>query len=132
MAERIALALINGIVSEIPSGDTIRGAGLSSLGDKFKYHLASLAADDKVTAINYLDFGTRTQRISSVQLTSVQKPDCNVIATISYLDLGTIKQRIDKVDVSGSVFGTDILRKVFNYELVATRYKLLGFEFQII
>jgi hypothetical protein len=29
MAERVALALIGGVVSEIPAGDTIRGAGSS-------------------------------------------------------------------------------------------------------
>lgn len=105
---------------------------ISELGPKAQQIIESMAALDKITAINYLDFGTRTQRVSSVQLSSVERPECNAIATASYLDLGTMKQRIDKVDLLSSVFGTDILRKVFNYELVGNRYKLTGFEYQII
>lgn len=35
MAERIALALINGKISEIPSSDTIRGSGGA---ENFSYH----------------------------------------------------------------------------------------------
>lgn len=131
MAERIALALINGKVSEVPSGDTIRGAGLSSYGDKFQYHLASLAAYDKVSSITHLDAGLRTQRISTITMSSTLFPDSDIVKTVYYIDVGSMNQRIDKIEYVGSVFSPDSLRKTFVYSSSGIRYKLDGYNYEL-
>lgn len=41
MAERVALALIDGKISEVPSGDTLRG---TSGSNNFSYHLVEVSA----------------------------------------------------------------------------------------
>lgn len=104
---------------------------LLAYGDKFQFHLASLAAYDKVSNITYLDAGLRTQRINTVTLSSVLYPDADIVKTVFYLDVGSINQRIDKIEYVGSVFSPDNLRKVFNYSLSGIRYKLDSCEYEL-
>lgn len=108
-----------------PPGD------FADYGVKFNYHVASLAAYDKIVAITYHDAGLRTQRINQVTLSSVLYPDADVVKTIYYLDVGSIDQRIDKIEYTGDIFLPDSLRKVFNYSTSGIGYKLDGYEYEL-
>ena len=98
---------------------------------KIDYHLAALAAHDRIAAVNYLDSGLRTQRISDITYTSVLFPDSDIVATIDYLDVGTMNQRIDKIEFVGPVFLSDSLRKVFAYTLAGIKYKQTSFYYEL-
>jgi hypothetical protein len=73
MAEQIALALIDGKISQIPSGDTIRGAGSGSLGDGSLLNPFTLLNIKNVRSGFYYKIGsdlesvvTREQTISGI------------------------------------------------------------------
>ena len=100
-------------------------------GYKFNFHVASLAAYDKIVEIEYLDSGLRTQRIDTVTYSSTLYPDTDLVKTISWLDVGSINQRIDKEEYVGAIFSPDNLRKVYEYSVVGIRYKLDGYHFEI-
>ena len=100
-------------------------------GVKFNYHVASLAAFDKISSITYHDSGLRTQRINQITLSSVLYPDANIVKTIFYLDVGSIKQRIDKIEYVGSIFLPDSLRKVFNYSVSGIGFKLDSYDYEL-
>lgn len=131
MAEQIALALIDGKISQVPIGDTIRGAGSLSLGDKYSYFISAIAAYDRIATINWTDIGQPSQRISSVVYESTLYPDSEITKTVFYLDSGTINQRIDKIEYSGTVFSPDSLRKVFSYTLSGVDYTRTGHYYEL-
>lgn len=99
--------------------------------DKYAYHVAALAAYDRIASITYLDSGLRTQRISTVTYSSAAFPDADIVKTVSYLDVGTLNQRIDKIEYVGSVFSPQSLRKVFSYSLDGIHYKQSGFNYEL-
>lgn len=105
---------------------------LSEYGEKIKFHLSSMSALDKIVSITYLDQGIKSQRVSSIVMSSASFPNVSMTKSIFYFDIGSIKQRIDRVEYSGSVLGSDILVKTFNYSLSGIRYKLDNFEYEII
>ena len=104
---------------------------LLAYGDKLQFHLASLAAYDKISNITYLDEGLRTQRIDTVTISSAAYPDADVVKSVFYLDVGLINQRIDKIEYVGSIFSPDNLRKIFNYSLVGIKYRLDSTEYEL-
>ena len=108
-----------------PPGD------FTDYGVKFNFHVASLAAFDKISSISYLDSGLRTQRIDYVTLSSTLYPNTDITKTIFYLDVGTMNQRIDKIEYVGAIFGSDSLRKVFNYILSGIKYKQSGYHYEL-
>lgn len=108
-----------------------KATAIPTYGKKFDFHQASLAAYDKVVSISYLDSGLRTQRIATVNYSSVLFPNTTLVKTIFWLDVGLINQRIDKIEYSGAVFSPDSLRKVFSYTLVGTKYSLTGFNYEL-
>ena len=107
------------------------GTDLSIYGDKFKYHVASLSAYDKIVGISYLDSGLKTERIDTVTMSSSLFPDSDIIKTIYYLDIGSINQRIEKIEYVGLVFSPDSLRKTFSYSASGIRYKLDGYNYEL-
>lgn len=98
---------------------------------KGSFHMSALYAYDKITAITYLNPGTRTQMINTITYTSALYPDSDVVKTFFYLDVGSINQRIDKIEYVGSVFSPDSLRQVFTYSLSGIKYKLDGFNWEL-
>jgi hypothetical protein len=126
---RRPLVLKDGIISELPIGDSVPGSFPD--GDKFAYHVAALAAYDRIAAINYADSGLRNQRISGITYTSSLFPDSNIVKNIYYLDVGNMNQRIDKIEYVGSIFSPDSLRKVFNYSLSGIKYKVVGYNYEL-
>lgn len=100
-------------------------------GYKFNFHVASLAAYDKIVSVTYLDSGLRTQRIDEVVMSSVLYPDTAMTKTLFYLDVGTMNQRIEKIEYDGAIFSPDKLRKVFEYSLSGIKYKKDGFYYEI-
>jgi hypothetical protein len=108
-----------------PTGD------FTDYGYKFNFHVASLAAFDKVVDITYQDTGLRTQRIDTVTLSSTLYPDANIVKTVSWLDVGTMNQRIDKEEYVGAIFSPDNLRKVYEYSVTGIRYKLDSYYFEV-
>jgi len=124
------LVLNDGKISQLPTGDTISGAGTVD-SVKFNYHLAALASYDRIAAVNYADAGLRTQRVSDITYTSALFPDSDIVATVAYLDVGTMNQRIDKIDFVGLVFSPDSLRKVFTYTLSGIKYRTTNFHYEL-
>jgi len=124
------LVLNDGKISQLPTGDTISGAGTVD-SVKFSYHVAALAAYDRIATINYADAGLRTQRISDITYTSALFSDSDIVATVYYLDVGTMNQRIDKIEFVGSVFSPDSLRKVFTYALSGIKYSPTNFYYEL-
>lgn len=114
-----------------PLGDPFDIVRNKIKSDKYDFHVASLAAYDKVVAITYHDAGLRTQRINQVTYASVAFPKTNITKTVFYLDVGSINQRIEKVEYVGSIFSPDSLRKVFTYSLSGIRYKNDGFYYEL-
>jgi hypothetical protein len=108
-----------------PTGD------FTDYGYKFNFHVASLAAFDKVVDITYQDTGLRTQRIDTVTYSSTLYPDTDLVKTIYWLDVGSINQRIDKEEYVGGIFSPDNLRKVYEYSLTGIKYKFDGYYFEI-
>ncbi|OQB05786.1 MAG: hypothetical protein BWY19_00811 [bacterium ADurb.Bin212] len=94
---------------------------------KLKFHLASLAAYDKVLSVTYLDSGLRTERINTVTYSSALYPNTNLVKTIFWLDVGTMKQRIDKEEYVGAVLAPDSVRKTHAYSTSGIRYKRDGY-----
>jgi len=127
---QIPLILKDGKISQLPVGDSISGAAVP-VSVKIDYHLAALAAHDRIAAINYADAGLRTQRISDITYTSALFPDSDIVATVDYLDAGTMNQRIDKIEFVGSVFSPDSLRKVFTYTLSGIKYRPTNFYYEL-
>jgi hypothetical protein len=101
------------------------------VSDKLTYALAALAAYDRVVDITYLDEGTIYRRISSVSLESAGFPDSEIEISVSYLGAGTMDQRIDEISITGTVFGTDVLKKVYQYNQVGIRHEMAGFQYQV-
>jgi len=124
------LVLNNGKISQLPAGDTISGAELPSLSDKFDYHMAVLAAHDRIANVSYLDAGLKNQRVSSITYLSTLFPNSSITKTLFYLDVGTMNQRIEKIEYAGSVFSPDSLRKVFNYVLSGIKYRPSGYFYE--
>lgn len=114
-----------------PTGPQGPPGDFADYGDKFNYHVASLAAFDKISSITYSDAGLRTQRINQVVMSSTLYPDADITKTLFWLDVGSIKQRIDKIEYTGSIFLPDSLRKVFNYSVSGIGYKLDGYEYEL-
>lgn len=100
--------------------------------EKLEYYLNALASFDRVSEINYLDLGLRNQRVNTIIYTSVDYPSSNVTKSVSYLGNGTMDRRISTVEWSGSVFGSDILRKTFEYDLVGFKHIVSGYYFEIV
>ena len=103
-----------------------QGASIEEYGKKLMYHLAEMAAYDKIVAITYHDSGLRTERINTVEMSSVAFPDANILKTVSYLDVGMMNQRVEKIEYTGTIFNPDSLRKVFEYSLVGNKYRTDG------
>lgn len=98
---------------------------------KLKFHLASLAAYDKVLSVTYLDSGLRTERINTVTYSSALYPNTNLLKTIFWLDVGTMKQRIEKEEYIGGVLAPDSVRKTYNYVSSDIRYRQTGYELEL-
>jgi hypothetical protein len=126
---RRPLVLKDGYISELPFGDSVPGSFPD--GDKFAYHVAALAAYDRIVSIAHADAGLRTQRITSMTMSSTLFPDADLVKTIFYLDVGTMNQRIDKIEYVGSVFDPDSLRKVFTYSLSGIKQICSGFYYEL-
>lgn len=105
--------------------------GISSYGSKFQYHVASLSSYDKVELISYADEGLRSERISSITMSSLLYPNANIVIDVYYLDVGTMDQRIDKIEISGPIFSPDKIRKIFDYTLIGNRYRLDGTNLEV-
>ena len=121
----------NPITSQLDLVGTSGSTPPPDYGVKYNYHLAALAAYDRIASISYLDSGLRTQRIDTVTLSSVLFPDADIIKTVFYLDVGSIDQRIDKIEYVGAVFSPDSLRKQFSYSLAGIKYKCDGFTYEL-
>lgn len=98
---------------------------------KFSQIYASLSSYDKTVDITYVDAGTKDERISSVQFSSVLYPDSDMIKNVFWLDIGTMNQRIEKEEYEASIFGTDKIRKNFIYEAEAYRFRFVGYELEL-
>lgn len=112
------------LVNNVPAPVTVDS-------DKYDYHLAALAAYDRVAAVNYHDVGLRTERISSVTYSSTAFPDSDVVKTIYYADVGSINRRITSVEYVGGIFSPQSLRKLFIYSASGIHYSLTGFEYEL-
>jgi hypothetical protein len=99
--------------------------------DKYDYHVAVLAAYDRIAAITYHDVGQATERVNTITCTSAAFPDSDIVKTISYADVGTLNQRITQIDYVGSVFTPQSLRKVFSYTASGIHYSLSGYEYEL-
>jgi hypothetical protein len=115
------------------SGGSGSGGGLDldEFGNKFKFHVNSLSAYDKVVSVTYHDEGLRTQRVDEVTMSSTLYPDTDVVKKVYWLGVGTLSQRIEKIEYVGGVFTPDSIRKVFQYALSGTRYRVSGFNYEL-
>lgn len=98
---------------------------------KFKQIFSSLSAYDKIVDISYLDSGTKSERIGSVEFSSALYPDANMTKTVFWLGVGTMNQRIDKEEYEATVFGAYKIRKVFNYVSEGIRFRFINFELEL-
>lgn len=99
---------------------------------KLKFHLASLAAFDKVASVTYLDSGLRTERINTVTYASTLYPNTAMVKTVFWLDVGTMKQRIAKEEYAGSVLAPNGVRKTYAYSISGIRYRRDGYTISLI
>lgn len=111
--------------------DLIGKPAASSYNAKFKQAYASLSSFDKVVDVTYADEGTKNERIISVEYSSVDFPDANMLKNVFWLDVGTMNQRIEKEEYEATVFGTDKIRKTFLYVAEGIRFRFIGYELEL-
>lgn len=118
-----------------PIGDpfdfTNKADSIDDYGILLQFRIASLAAYDKIVQLNYADLGLKTQRVSSLVLSSAVFPQADVTKTVFWLDVGTMNQRVEKVEYSGGALAPQQLRKTYQYSSVGIKYKLDGFFFEL-
>lgn len=117
---RLPIVLEGGEKAEYPNGLLL------------SYALSALAAYDREVDITYFDSGLRTVRINTVTYASTLHATSNIVATMFYLDVGSINQRVEKIEFTGSVFGSQTLRRVFEYTLSGIRYTISGFYYELV
>lgn len=118
-----------------PIGDpfdfTNKADSIDDYGILLQFRIASLAAYDKIVQVNYADLGLKTQRVSSLVLSSSVFPQADVTKTVFWLEVGTMNQRVEKVEYSGGALTPQQVRKTYQYSAVGIKYKLDGFFFEL-
>ena len=118
-----------------PIGDpfdfTNKADSIDDYGILLQFRIASLAAYDKIVQVNYADLGLKTQRVSSLVLSSSVFPQADVTKTVFWLDVGTMNQRVQKVEYAGGALAPQQVRKTYQYSAVGIKYKLDGFFFEL-
>ena len=118
-----------------PIGDpfdfTNKADSIDDYGILLQFRIASLAAYDKIVQVNYADLGLKTQRVSSIVLSSAVFPQADVTKTVFWLEVGTMNQRVEKVEYSGGALTPQQVRKTYQYSAVGIKYKLDGFFFEL-
>lgn len=118
-----------------PIGDpfdfTNKADSIDDYGILLQFRIASLAAYDKIVQVNYADLGLKTQRVSSLVLSSAVFPQADVTKTVFWIDVGTMNQRVQKVEYAGGALAPQQVRKTYQYSAVGIKYKLDGFFFEL-
>jgi len=118
-----------------PIGDpfdfTNKADSIDDYGILLQFRIASLAAYDKIVQVNYADLGLKTQRVSSIVLSSAIFPQADVTKTVFWIDVGTMNQRVQKVEYSGGALSPQQVRKTYQYSPTGIKYKLDGFFFEL-
>jgi hypothetical protein len=108
------------------------GGGIPDLGPKLDIILNGFAAYDRISNIEYEDFGQRAQRISKMTLSSLQFPDSNITIDAVYADIGKMNQRITMLEIEGNLLLPNKLQKLFEYTLIDNKYRLDNVKFNLI